>query len=255
MVGIVHQVHVKRGESVRAGQVLVTLRADVERANASAAKTRAAVDAEVLAAQTGVTLAEQKQRRAQSLQAQNFVSPQAVDLARGELDIAQQKLNQVKGQQRIWVEERGVAEAQLALRTVRSPFDGVVVERFVNPGERVDDRPLVRVAVIDPLRVELMVPTAQYGSFSLGDSVTIRPELPGAGAVNATVQHVDRVFDAASNSFRVQLSLPNADHRLPAGLRCKADINARVEPAGDELKLAPTMAWPPKPAAQRPGKV
>jgi cobalt-zinc-cadmium efflux system membrane fusion protein len=254
VVGIVHQVHVKRGQSVRAGQVLVTLRADVERANASAAKTRAAVDAEVLAAQTGVTLAEQKQRRAQSLQAQNFVSPQAVELARGELDIAQQKLSQVKGQQRIWVEERGVAEAQLALRTVRSPFDGVVVERFVNAGERVDDRPLVRVAVIDPLRVELMVPTAQYGSFALGDSVTIRPELPGAGAVNATVQHVDRVFDAASNSFRVQLSLPNADHRLPAGLRCKADFNARVEPAGDELKLAPALAWPPRPAAQRPGK-
>jgi membrane fusion protein, heavy metal efflux system len=254
VVGIVHQVHVKRGESVRAGQVLVTLRADVERANASAAKTRAAVDAEVLAAQTGVELADQKQRRAQFLLAKNFVSPQAVDLARGELEIAQQKLSQVKGQQRIWIEERGVAEAQLALRTVRSPFDGVVVERFVNPGERVDDRPLVRVAVIDPLRVELMVPTAQYGSFSLGDSVTIRPELPGAGAVKATVQHVDRVFDAASNSFRVQLSLPNADHRLPAGLRCKADLTARAEPAADELKLAPTMAWPPKPATQKSGK-
>lgn len=254
VVGIVHQIHVKRGESVRAGQVLVTLRADVERANASAAKTRAAVDAEVLAAQTGVELAAQKLRRAQSLQAQNFVSPQAVDLARGELDIAEQKLSQVKGQQRIWIEERGVAEAQLALRTVRSPFDGVVVERFVNPGERVDERPLLRVAVINPLRVELMVPTAQYGSISLGDSVTIRPELPGAGAVNATVQHVDRVFDAASNSFRVQLSLPNADHRLPAGLRCKADLNARAEPDSDQLKLAPTLSWPPRPTSQKSGK-
>jgi hypothetical protein len=65
---------------------------------------------------------------------------------------------------------------------------------------------------------------------------------------------VDRVFDAASNSFRVQLSLPNADHRLPAGLRCKADLTARAEPAADELKLAPTMAWPPKPATQKSGK-
>ena len=55
-------------------------------------------------------------------------------------------------------------EAQLALRTVRSPLSGVVVERYVNLGERVEERPLMRVAVIDPLRVELMVPTAMYGA-------------------------------------------------------------------------------------------
>lgn len=255
VVGIVHQIHVKRGETVREGQVLLTLRADVERANASAAKTRAGVDAEILAANAGVTLAEQKMSRAEGLVKQNFISPQAVELARGELEVARQKLSQVRSQQRIWVEERGVAEAQLALRTVRSPFAGVVVERFVNVGERVDERPLLRVAVIDPLRVELMVPTAQYGTFLLGDSVTIRPELPGVSAVTATVRHVDRVLDAASNSFRVQLTLPNENHRLPAGLRCKADLNPVPEASLDGLRLAPDLSWPPRPASLQRGKL
>jgi RND family efflux transporter MFP subunit len=228
----------------------LTLRADVERANAGAAETRARIDADVLAAKASLELAEQKVRRAEALVAQNFVSDQAAEQARGEAEVARQKLNQVRGQQRIWVEERHVAEAQLALRTVRSPFAGVVVERYVNPGERVEDRPLMRVAVIDPLRVELMVPTSQYGALSPGDRVTIHPELPGVDTVVATVRHVDRVLDAASNSFRVRLSLPNPKNRLPAGLRCKADLPLTTV-AGQKPKVAPVVDRSPALPAKR----
>ena len=99
---------------------------------------------------------------------------------------------------------------------------------------------MIRVAVIDPLRVELLVPTAQYGRLVVGEQVTIQPELPGAGAVKGTVRHVDRVLDAASNSFRVRLSVPNPDHRLPAGLRCKADIpGAELAPASPGKAATP----------------
>ena len=246
VVGLVERFNVERGDTVAAGQPLLTLRADVERANAAAAGTRSLVDADVLAAKASLDLAEQKVRRAQALVAQNFVSDQAAEQARGEAEVAKQKLNQVQGQQRVWVEEHRVAQAQLALRTLRSPFAGVVVERFANPGERVEERPLMRVAVIDPLRVELMVPTAQYGTLAPGDRVTIRPELPGVDAVTATVRHVDRVLDAASNSFRVRLSLPNPNYRLPAGLRCKADLpavaGAPAVPAAAGARFAPTAA-------------
>ncbi len=256
VVGLVERLHVERGATVSAGQPLVSLRADVERANAAAAGTRAQLDADVLAARASLDLADQKVRRAQALVAQNFVSDQAAEQARGEAEVAKQKLNQVQGQQRVWVEEHRVAQAQLALRTVRSPFAGVVVDRFVNPGERVEERPLMRVAVVDPLRVELMVPTAQYGSLAAGDRVMIRPELPGAEAVTATVRHVDRVLDAASNSFRVRLSLPNPHNRLPAGLRCKADLPvaaAAPAPATPAPKLAPAGASALPPAPKRVG--
>jgi multidrug efflux pump subunit AcrA (membrane-fusion protein) len=69
-----------------------------------------------------------------------------------------------------------------------------------------------------------MVPTAQYGSLRVGDRITVRPELPGAAPVTATVRNVDRVLDAASNSFRVRLTMPNPEYALPAGLRCRADL-------------------------------
>lgn len=225
VVGLVDRIHVERGDVVTSGQPLLSLRADVERANIGVAERRAAIDADVRAADASLDLAQQKMRRAQALLAENFVSEQALDLARGEHELASQKLAQVRGQRDIWVQERRVAEAQLALRTLRSPFAGVVVDRYTNLGERVEEKPLLRVAVINPLRVELMVPTSQYGQVRRGDQLRIQPELPGSEAVMATVSHVDRVFDAASNSFRVRLTLPNPDYRLPAGLRCRTELN------------------------------
>jgi RND family efflux transporter MFP subunit len=237
VIGLVEQLKVERGDNVRAGQPLMTLRSEVERANAGVANTRARIDADVRAAQASLTLAEQKARRAQSLQAENFVSDQAVEQARAELELARQKLAQTRGQLRIWTDERRVADAQLALRTVRSPLTGVVVERFVNVGERVEEKPLMRVAVVDPLRVELMLPTAQYGTIAVGDKITVHPELPGVAPVVATVRHVDGVLDAASNSFRVRLSLPNPNRKLPAGLRCKADL-----PAAPSASASPAAA-------------
>ena len=42
--------------------------------------------------------------------------------------------------------------------------------------------------------------------------------------VTARVTRVDKVLDAASNTFRVRLALPNPGHKLPAGSRCKIDL-------------------------------
>jgi RND family efflux transporter MFP subunit len=250
VIGLVERLGAERGDNVSAGQPLVILRADVERANAGAADTRARVEADVMAARTSLELAEQKMQRAQALRDEKFVSAQAVEQSQAELELARQKLSQSLSQKRIWLDERRVAEAQLALRTVRSPFDGVVVERHINLGERVEEKPLMRVAVIDPLRVELMVPTTQYGAVGVGDRVTIRPELPGVEPVTATVSGIDRVLDAASNTFRVRLTLPNPNNRLPAGLRCKADLPTTATATPATSPVSPTSLAPG--AALRP---
>lgn len=253
VTGVIERLPVALGDSVDAGQPLAMLRADVERANAGVAALRSQVDAEVKAAQANVVLARQKVDRARQLLAQEFVSAQAVEQAIAEAEVAVQKLKMAQSQQRIYGQEQAVAQAQLGLRTLRSPIRGVVVERYNNVGERVEDRPVVRVASIDPLRVSLMVPIAQYGQVAVGDTMSIRPELPGLDAVRATVQYVDKVVDAASNTFRVRLALPNPGHRLPGGLRCKADwgsrqasVPAMPPPAGDSRPAAiPASTRPP----------
>jgi hypothetical protein len=68
----------------------------------------------------------------------------------------------------------------------------------------------------------------------------IAPEFPGAQPRLAKVALVDKVIEGASNTFRARLALANADNRLPAGLRCKAELVAAQQAAP-----APAPAKPP----------
>jgi membrane fusion protein, heavy metal efflux system len=221
VVGIVRALGVESGDSVRMGQALVTLQSEVESAGVQAAQARSAIDADVRASAVNLELARQRHLRAIDLQAQGFVSPQAIDQAKAEMDVAAQKLQQARGQHTVAQRELGVVRAQLDQRVVKSPFDGVITERYVNIGERVEDRPLLRLAMLDPLRVELVLPANRYGTVARNDALSVQPELPNAAVVTARVTHVDKVIDAASNTFRVRLSLPNPGNKLPAGARCK----------------------------------
>jgi multidrug efflux pump subunit AcrA (membrane-fusion protein) len=130
----------------------------------------------------------------------------------------------VREQRGVYLREHAMAQAQLGLRTIRSPITGVVVDRYLSVGERVEEKPVYRVAMVNPLRVEVVLPSSLYGSVRLDMPVSVTPDFPGAAARVAKVTLVDQVVDGASNTFRVRLELPNPDPPLPAGLRCKADL-------------------------------
>lgn len=224
VIGVIERIEVDRGERVRKGQVLAVLRADVERAALSVASSRAESNADVQAASASAIFNRERLQRAEDLFRQQFISQQALDQARTEANLAEQKLAQARDQRQVSQREREVAAAQLSQRVIRSPMDGVVAERYLSAGERIDEKPLLRIARIDPLRVQLVVSTSMYGQVRFKQAVNVIPELPGAQPVTARVMRIDKVIDPASNTFRVQLVLPNAQHALPAGLRCKADF-------------------------------
>ena len=223
VTGIVGQIYVDIGDSVRQGQPLVVLRSEVEAAGERSAKTRWGIDADIRSAQASLQLANQRFTRASDLLSEGFVSPQAVEQARAEQEVAVQRVAQSKGQREVLATDLNVVRAQVDQRTVRAPFDGVITERFRHPGERVEDRPVLRLATLNPLRVDLVVPAARFGQFKLGDQIAVQPELPGVPAANAAVTHVDRMIDAASNTYRVRLSLANPGNKLPGGARCSVD--------------------------------
>jgi multidrug efflux pump subunit AcrA (membrane-fusion protein) len=115
--------------------------------------------------------------------------------------------------------------ALLARRTIRSPITGVVVERLLGPGEFAhDEKPVLKLAQLDPLRVEVFAPVALLGSIRVGQQAEVTPQAPINGTYTARVTVVDRVVDAASGLFGVRLELPNRDHRLPAGLKCRVRL-------------------------------
>ncbi len=227
-VGVLERVWVERGDLVTAGQALARLSTQVERASVSVAEARSEAEAEVRQAEAAYELAVRKLERTKGLLQQNFVSDQAVDQADAEARVAQHRVAQARESQRVALREYRLSSAQLGQREIRSPFDGIVVERYRTEGERIEREPVVRVAKIDPLRVEAIVPASQFGSIVVGQSATVRTDLPAYATLRAQVVLVDRVIDPGSNSFRVRLSLPNPDMKIPSGLRCKLEL--KVDP-------------------------
>lgn len=249
-VGVLERVLVERGDLISAGQVLARLSTQVERASVSVAEARSQAEAEVRQAVAAHELAVRKLERTKGLLQQNFVSDQAVDQADAEARVAEHRVAQARESQRVALREYRLSSAQLGQREIRSPFDGMVVERYRTEGERIEREPVVRVAKIDPLRVEAIVPASQFGTIVVGQSATVRTDLPAFATLRAHVVLVDRVIDPGSNSFRVRLSLPNPDMRIPSGLRCKLDL--KVDPTSLPPDIARSKGASPLPSAPAP---
>ena len=226
--GLVESILVERGDVVTRGQVLVQLRAGVERASLAVARERATQMGETVVAKGTQELAQRELARANELFAQNFVSKTYLDKQLAEAKVAGGRTDQAGERRKLSTREVDLAQAQLALRTIRSPLSGVVVERLAAPGEFVEQKPVLRIATIDPLRVDVLVPAAAFGQVAVGQTAAVVPELFNRASVVATVKTVDRLIDAASNTFRVRLELPNPNGALPAGLRCKVDLALKL---------------------------
>jgi RND family efflux transporter MFP subunit len=99
---------------------------------------------------------------------------------------------------------------QLAKHTIRSPFDGWVIERFAEEGQWVARGGLVaRIAELDKVEIEVQVPESSIASLARG--VDVRLELDAAPH-QTWIGHVERVVpqaDLLSRSFPVKVSLEN----------------------------------------------
>ena len=192
--GVLATVDVDRGDYIKKGQVLATLHSSVERAAMELKKAQK-------------DFAARKKDRMDPLFKKDLIAAQDMD----EAETA-----------------RAVTEAELKHATeivnrlaIRSTVDGVVVERYMSPGEYVENQPIMKVAQIDPLNVELILPSDKYRLIKVGMKAKVIPEKPSSGQYTAVVTVVDRVIDAASGTFGVRLTLPNPKLNLPAGLKCK----------------------------------
>lgn len=262
VIGVADKVLVERGDTVKKGQIIATLRSEIEQANVSAATTRSKLVAEVKTAEANLELAKITEKRSVSLVDQKFISLQALDKSHAETMVAIHRLTFAKEQLNIADNELTVARAQLNLRAIRAPFDGIVADRYIWPGERVEEKPLFRIVKTNPLRVEMVAPVALFGSIHKDDFVTITPELPNLQQLEAKVVLVDKIIDGASNTFRIRAEIDNPNFEIPSGLRCKTSFNnANEEIAKTDKKPAEIInpatspinpvANPIKPTAQK----
>lgn len=258
--GLIERVLVDRGDRVSKDTVLVELDSGVERAATELAKYRAVMRGTLQSADVKLDFAKQKAARRDDLHRQRFASDQERDEAAAEKRVAEAQLLEAQEARAIAELEYRRAAEQLRLRTLRSPLDGVVMERYAHPGEVSDTgdggRPLLKLAEIDTLQVEVLLPVEVYPAIAPGMQATVVPDPPFGRPYPAIVKVVDRVLDAASGTFGVRLEMANPDRALPAGVKCRASFPSLQETTAPQSRgrgQASGALAAPKPIPPPPG--
>ena len=133
--GLIERVNVDRGDLVRKGQVIAEIDSAVDRAAAAMAKHRAEMEGAIQSGQSRVEFSSKKSERAKELHMQNYVSTEARDQAATERKLAEADLRDAHDNRRLAQLDYKRQMEIIRLKTIRSPVDGVVVERILNVGE------------------------------------------------------------------------------------------------------------------------
>ncbi len=226
--GVIQSVAVDRGEQISKGQVLAQLESTVELASVAQARARAEMVGEVLAREADLRLARNNLDRVRELFERKMVSVQNRDEALVEYRVAEMVLQQARERKMLATHELKWSEQVLNRRTITSPIDGVVVQQRAFAGEFVYENPILTIAKINPLRVEVVLPARMFGQIAAGDTAIVTPEIDIDGAHPAEVTVVDPIIDSSSSTFGVRLEIDNQDLRIPAGQRCEIAFTEAV---------------------------
>lgn len=223
--GLLEAVTVSRGDRVEAGQEVARLVSEIEESTVDLLRTRAENTSVVTAQKEQLGMIEKRFERISQMRERGLTTEELYNQVEGEIIAARSLLAQAELNQEIAAKELARAEIALAQRRITSPVAGVVAKRVLSAGEYVGtDDHVLEIVQLDPLKIEAFLPVSLYTQVKVGDTATIHPVAPLTGAYAATVTAVDRVFDAASGTFVIELELPNEDGALPAGHRCELDF-------------------------------
>ncbi len=191
---------------VEAGSVIMRF-TDTEQ-RAALARAQAAFEE----SQARYAQAEQEFERVSNMFANETVSQARFDQARADRDAAEARLDSARG---------GVATAreQLEYTVVRAPYSGLVAARHVELGELVSPgQPLMTGLSLQSLRVNVDVPQSMFHAVhTIGKAfVYVGDErIPGEALTFFPVA------DAAANTFRVRVDLPDGSATLYPGMFVK----------------------------------
>jgi multidrug resistance efflux pump len=224
----VREVRVSPGDQVRKGQTLIVLDGDDLAAGARAARSAAlaaeqgskAAAADLQSAEAGLALARASHDRIAGLHARRSATAQELDDATATLRGAEARVAGASAralQAASAVESARAASDQASttesFTTIAAPFDGVVTEKMVEPGNMASPAmPLLRLEDTRGFRLEVRVDESRIGRIRNGDSV---PVFLGTGttSIAGTVVEVSRTVDADARAFLVKIALPDAGGR------------------------------------------
>lgn len=220
-LGVVKWIGVKKGDAVTNGQVIVQLDdaeyvARVHQAEGSFA-----------AAQAAVSKAELLYHRVQELAEKSIESKQNLDDARLQLEANRAAATEAEG-------ELELARTYLAWCTIRSPIDGVILEKLVQPNELVMPQSFggtrgpstALVALADPkdLQVEIDVNESDLSKISMDQKCRVSPEAYPDRTYSGHVAEIAPEADRSKGTLQIKVQIENPDRFLTPELSAKVDF-------------------------------
>jgi RND family efflux transporter MFP subunit len=217
--GRIAAVHFKEGDAVKAGQALVQQDDAAEQVLLAQLKAQSEDITQIRASEASLAQKKVDLQKLEKAAASNAATALEVEHARLDVTIAQLSLElaQFEHEQagRKYQEQKVRVENML----LKSPIDGYIEKIEVEVGESVNTTTeVIRVVQVDPLWIDVPVPLAQAAGLKAG--MTARVELAESGKKGligeGRIIFVGAVADAASDTLRVKIEVPNKARR-PAG--------------------------------------
>lgn len=190
--GRVTEIAFRAGQSIGAGEVLLRLDDEIQRADLIEAEAR-------------LTEARSALGRARSLKKNSAVALSAVDTLVASLSTAE--ANQVR------------AERRLHDRTITAPFDGIVGFPRVEVGARVADGD--SITTLDDLslvEIEFSVPEGLFGRIAPGQRIVADATAFPDRSFEGRIETIDSRIDPVGRAFKARALVANPDLTLPAGM-------------------------------------
>lgn len=201
--GIVQELGAKQGDDTAANALILRLEGpDVE--------------AGVATAQAALEQANEKLKVGQTLFDKGSLSETELTARRAAKSAADAGLSQAVA-----------AQDRLLLK---APFAGTVDSVDVELGEWVQaGTPIATILALDPIVVKADVSERDVAFVVTGSKAKVK--LVDGLELEGTIRHVARQADAKTRTFTVEVTLPNADHKIPSGMTAEVQLFATAQPA------------------------
>jgi len=218
-MGVVTWIGVKKGDAVTNGQVVVLLDDSEYKAHLAQA------DGDVATAKANVDKAQMDFDRVNQLS--TIQSKQEQDDARMALEAARAQLKSAEG-------ARSVIQTYLDWCTIRSPINGVILEKLVEPNELVTPQSfggtkgpstaLISLADLKDLQVEIDVNEADVSKIHLNQKCRVSPEAYPDKSYGGYVAEIAPEADRAKGTLQIKVQIQDPDKFLTPELSAKVEF-------------------------------
>jgi RND family efflux transporter MFP subunit len=241
--GRVAALPVEEGRYVAAGALAAKLDDTVQMQRVGIARALAESTFEIELARVRCAQAERELERLRGLRGVSTVSTKELADAEANAAAAGLELQQAHFKHAQALREFALQRALLEELHVKTPFAGYVAERLCEVGDTVEEREgILTLVQLDPLVVTIDCPLERVADLTTGQTVRLIPTDTAQPPREGEVVFVSRVADAASQTLKVKVHVPNPKAEWLAGMQVRVALDAGSQASA---------AWPQDTESER----